>query len=421
MNKTLKSLLAELMQTVGQIVIEDEKEQSKQVVRYEERNGVYYIKEFTTVKALNQGVEPCNRRLTTEYQEKEEKPLQSKLSVEFTKKEINSMPTKIKKTLLLNGLIVNCRLRKDKACSSYELRYRKDGYNISVSGRTQEIAKARFLEKAKSLVTSQNQYPTLFNDFALFYIENYKKKVVAIKQYKNALMRLKNDISPAMKNLSLLQVTPLHCQILLEKTIKQGYGRKAEDIKCLLNQVFNYAKKLDLLKVNPIDLVVIKKHERQHGRALTKQEEKCLFEQTKSSPLQIMFAVALYCGLRPVEYQTAKIDGAFIVCENAKRKNGKKEFKKIPISPMLAPYLVGVKELKFHSYTTMRFFARKYLFGESLYCLRTTFFNRCIECGVKQDVRDLWLGHKTNNVRQAYTDISDELHLEEVKKFKYDL
>ena len=54
-----------------------------------------------------------------------------------------------------------------------------------------------------------------------------------------------------------------------------------------------------------------------------------------------MFAVGLYTGMRPNEYETARLEGDFIVAVNSKRKNGKVEYKKIPITPMLKPYLIG--------------------------------------------------------------------------------
>ena len=36
-------------------------------------------------------------------------------------------------------------------------------------------------------------------------------------------------------------------------------------------------------------------------------------------------------------------------------------------------------------------------------------------------VRDEWMGHKSNNIMQAYTDLSDAILLSEGEKFKYDL
>ena len=61
--------------------------------------------------------------------------------------------------------------------------------------------------------------------------------------------------------------------------------------------------------------------------------------ETAGTPYQQMFAVELYTGMRPNEYYTAKVEGDFIVANNSKRKNGKTELKKIPISRCLRPML----------------------------------------------------------------------------------
>ena len=188
-----------------------------------------------------------------------------------------------------------------------------------------------------------------------------------------------------------------------------------------MNQVFTYAKKLDLIRINPIDLIVYFKHEREHGKALTKKEEYYLLSKTEETPYQIQFAVALYTGLRPNEYVTARIEGDFIIAINSKRKNAKTEYKKIPITPMLKPYLKNIKELKFYYYETILEYFKKLLPNHKLYDLRTTFFNRCIECKIMDVVRDEWMGHKSNNIMQAYTDLSDAILLSEGEKFKYDL
>ena len=51
-------------------------------------------------------------------------------------------------------------------------------------------------------------------------------------------------------------------------------------------------------------------------------------KQTGSSKIyrteyQLMFALALYTGMRPNEFETAKREGKFIVAINSKRKGGK--------------------------------------------------------------------------------------------------
>ncbi len=132
-----------------------------------------------------------------------------------------------------------------------------------------------------------------------------------------------------------------------------------------------------------------------------------------------MFAVALYTGMRPNEYETAKIDGKFIVCKNSKRKNGKVEYKKIPISPMLEPFLKNVSELKIYKPYTKREKLGKILPNHILYDLRTTFYSRCKECGVSEYALSEFMGHSLGALGNAYTDLSDGFLLKEGQKIKY--
>ena len=132
-----------------------------------------------------------------------------------------------------------------------------------------------------------------------------------------------------------------------------------------------------------------------------------------------MFAVALYTGLRPNEYSTAHIEGEFIIAVNSKRKTKKVEYKKIPVTPMLRPYLNGVTELKFYIVECIREKFRSILPNHKLYDLRTTFYTRCQECGVSDVARMEFVGHSLGKLGNAYTDLSDEYLLKEGNKLKY--
>ena len=170
---------------------------------------------------------------------------------------------------------------------------------------------------------------------------------------------------------------------------------------------------------NPMDMVFHTKHEREHGKALTKEEEIKLLADTAETPYQTMFAVALYTGLRPNEYKTARIEGEFIVANNSKRKNGKVELKKIPISPKLKPYLDGVSEFKFFRLEQMRNRLKAIFPDHKLYDLRTTFYTRCQECGVAQVAINTYVGHSLGGLADTYTDLSDEFLIRESKKLDY--
>ena len=168
-----------------------------------------------------------------------------------------------------------------------------------------------------------------------------------------------------------------------------------------------------------MELVIHKTHEREHGKALTVEEEKLLLESTEGTEFQLMFAIALFTGMRPNEYETARREGDFIVCRNSKRKNGKIEYKKIPITPMLRPYIKDTQTLTFYKTYTLREKFNSILTDHILYDLRTTFYSRCIECGVTDIARKLFVGHTLGQLGDAYTDLSDEYLLKEGEKIKY--
>ena len=123
--------------------------------------------------------------------------------------------------------------------------------------------------------------------------------------------------------------------------------------------------------------------------------------------------------MRPNEYETAKLDGEFITAINSKRKHGKVEYKKISITPMLKPYLVGVDKIEFSSLRIIRDRFNKIFTEHKLYDLRSTFYTRCQECGVADVARDEFVGHSLGTLGNAYTDLSDEFLIRENNKLNY--
>ena len=261
--------------------------------------------------------------------------------------------------------------------------------------------------------------PDKFEDFSNYFFENFYKRKVAPSTLRVVLNQFKNHLLPCFDNIQLKKITPKKCQVLLDKLESDGKGKTAEDLFTLLNIIFKAAVKHGLIPNNPMDMVFHQKHEREHGKALSKGEEKLLLEKTAGTPYQLMFAVALYTGLRPNEYKTARIEGDFIVANNSKRKNGKVELKKIPITPMLKPYLEDVSELHFTRLEQIRNKFNKILPGHKLYDLRTTFYTRCQEYNVSPAARDEFVGHSLGALGNTYTNLSDEFLLAEGQKLDY--
>lgn len=338
------------------------------------------------------------------------------------------MPKKFRKTFRAQGKTVPYRERKDdgRYNLSYEARYAKRPYNnppISASAKTLDELKAKFIEKVNNYVPKDSfpcapSIPKDFDGFALYWFENFHARSANNKTYKHNLAIYKRDIQKAFTNIKLTEIYPVQIQKFLD-----GYAEKArtqEMMHSLFNQIFKCAVKHGIIKLNPLDMVFFQKHEREHGKAISKADEKLLLTTYANTPFQVDFAIALYTGLRPNEFKTATIDGNFIKANNSKRKNGKIAYKRIPITPMLRPYLTGITELKLHHPNTITEKFKKVLPNHKPYDMRTTFQTRCTECGIAEIAIGLFMGNGIGSeLKKAYTDISDEWLLKEGNKLSY--
>lgn len=365
--------------------------------------------------------------------------------VRFTKKEISLMPKTFRKQFRTAGCTAHVLRRKSgKNTWNYMIRYRKGGYYIVATSNDLEEAKRKFIEKlhaADELKRQQdiakvtgmpvtpspllkqpeevNGVPTAFDKFAEYYFEKFYKRKVCDETFRVTLSNYKNHVLPHFGNMRLSSVTADKCQQLLDSLIDQDKLRTEENVYTMLNMLFKAAVKHAVIEHNPMDMVFHTKHERKHGKALTKDEERKLLTETEGTPYQQMFAVALYTGLRPNEYKTAYIENGFIVANNSKRKNGKIELKKIPIMPMLAPYVKDGDELTFYRLEQIRHKFNSILPRHKLYDLRTTFYTRCTECGIAEVAIKKYVGHTLGGLADTYADLSDEFLIKEGQKLRY--
>ena len=342
----------------------------------------------------------------------------------FSAKELSLMPKTFRKEFRTQGCTAHVRKRRSgKNSWNYEIRYRRNGYNITASANNLDQAKHKFIEMLgsaeKCVKNKESTIPSTFDKFANYFFEKFYKRKVGQSTFRVAMSNYKNHVFPHFGDMPLKSITADKCQELLDRLIDEDKVRTEENVFTMLNMIFKAAVKHGVMAHNPIDMVFHTKHEREHGKALTKDEERKLLEQTAGTPCQLMFAIGLYTGLRPNEYKTAYIDGDFIVANNSKRKNGKVELKKIPITPMLAPYLEGVKELHFTRLEQIRHRFNTILPGHKLYDLRTTFYTRCMECGVAEVATKTFVGHALGGMADTYTDLSDEFLYTEGQKLKY--
>ena len=329
------------------------------------------------------------------------------------------MPNEIRKIIQRRGGIrKHVRFRN----GIYEIRMRINGVDISAASKKFADAKAKFIEKVQRLpIEGAPTVPKTFGSFAMFYFENFRKRKVKPRTYLNDLGRLKKHLLPYFGETELKKISPLSIQNFLDCYTNEGKGKTADELHSLLNCTFKMAIAHRVLDANPMAVVFHQQHERVHGVSLTYAEEKLLLETTAGTPFQQMFAVAIYTGLRPNEYKTARLEGNIIHANNSKRHNGKTETKRIAVSPMLAHYVREDEELYFFCYKKLWMKFKGILPDHTLKDLRTTFYSRCKECNVADAARDEFMGHSNGVLGNAYTDLSNEYLIREAQKILYEL
>lgn len=340
----------------------------------------------------------------------------------FPKEDISELkPKTFKRTIHIEGCDVHLRTRKCGNKLTYELRYRRGGLNVNASNQNRNVAIAKFTEKLKRALSaaSVQSAPDTFHEFAMYYFETFRKRKVKPLTLENDMYRYNNHLKPLFGSMPIRLISPAQCQALIDGFTQKGQGKSADEVYSLLNVILKMAIAHGIIERNPLAIVYKEKHQNQHGTALTKDEERKLLSETAGTRYQLLYAVALYTGLRPNELYTARIDGEFIIAVNSKRKTNRTEYKRIPITPMLRPYLRNVEELHFPRIEYMRDKIKAILPNHKLYDLRTTFYTRCQECGVADVARMEFVGHSLGALGDTYTDLSDEFLLREGNKLNY--
>lgn len=332
--------------------------------------------------------------------------------IEFTDQEISLMPKKIQRLIIVQRK--RCRLRthaSGKNTITYEIRFRRDGYNVTACGKTIELAKANMLEKlrhAKPKTESlQPQVPCTFHSFARFYFENFRKETVTAQTFKNGIYRYNRWIKPHFEEKPLNKITPFDCKNLLDRAKNEGKGKTADELHTLMNCIFKCAIAHDVIQKNPLATVLHIRHERDSGEALTLDEEQTLFAFMKSEQCDCAqeLALAIFCGLRPNEVASAEIHGDFIRAINSKRHNRKVEYKYIPICKRLRPFIQDGIHIRWTPQIIRRRI-KAVLPTHKLYDLRTTFYTRCQTFGVSEAALKAFMGHSFGTLGNAYSDLS---------------
>ena len=338
----------------------------------------------------------------------------------FTYKEIKNMATTFKKVFIANGLCAHV-LKKPSGKNSYcyEIRYRSNGYDIRAYSTDLTKAKELFIAKTtaqeiekyriKDKKTTGNLFCHIFEQ-----LHQYKYGTLCEKEHNRFRTNFYN-LPEELRNKPINAITTLD----LDKVMKEVKPRKYEELRTLFNGIFKYAMASGILTHNPVALIKFKRSERQTRGALSEEEIKAFLGRVKAAKYDSIrqFAYVLYFfGLRPCEIdEEAHREGEFLIARNRKRKNGKIEYKKIPIPTQAQglidwnkPLTTNLHRLKVND--TMK----ELLDGKTAYYLRHTFATTCQQY-VRPDIVDIWMGDSpTRLVGRVYTHFPDKFMREQM-------
>ena len=332
----------------------------------------------------------------------------------FTYKEIEKMATTFKKVFIANGLCAHVLKKPSgKGTFCFEIRYRATGYDIRAYSTDLSKAKALFIAKTTQQQIGKYRVKDNKSTGNLFYHifeewHQYKKGTLCEKEHKRFRVNF-YELPEELRNKPITDIKTID----LDKIMKEVKPRKYEELRTLFNGIFKYAIASGILTNNPVALIKFKRAERQNRECLSEDEIKAFLKRIKEVKYNDIrqFAYILYFfGLRPCEIdEETHREGDFLIARNRKRKNGKIEYKKIPIPKQARglidwnkPLTSDLHRLKIND------IMKELLAGKTAYCLRHTFATICQQY-VRPDIVDIWMGDSTTRlVGRVYTHFPDK-------------
>lgn len=346
-------------------------------------------------------------------------------TIKFTKKEIDNMSKSFKKEFIANGCVAHIIKRPSgKKGAYYEIRYRRNGYNITVSNKDLGKAKELFIAATFSLeehrVSNKNKIE--FGVITKEWLEYKKGKVTphTHRQYGNRISRF---VPVEMMNKAISEIRTSEIDKIVNSVDSE---RMYEEVRSLFNQIFEYAMASGVVTYNPVTLVTFKRADRQNRDALSEAQIK-EFLQRITQPCydkirQSAYAIYFF-GLRPCELdKEARFENGFLICRNRKRKKGKVEHKKIPVPEQAQGLIDFSKPITYPiSYSGFLRLMKKALGDEELspYNLRHTFSSICAKT-VREEIVELWMGDSPERlVGRVYIHYPDDFMKEQMNRVQF--
>ena len=316
-----------------------------------------------------------------------------------------------------------------------------DGVRISASSRFLDEAKIKFLQKLKLFDKGDLQArqhtekkpvapqvlpaPALsVSDYALQYLETFKKPNISEKHFYNLSGIVRRHISRFFGDKLLRDLTATDCQKFLNELIQIGKFRTAEDAKSILDWICSAAVADRLLPVDVMAQVQIQPHKRTAGKVIPREYIRAFLAKEPQSRAEFCLWLLIFTGMRPCEVYALTFDECgFVSVQTAKKKKWEEpETRRIPLHSALLPYIERIRAaLPVSLILLERAFHRHFPPEFRLYDLRHTFTTAAQQAHCYKSWVDYVTGHKggANTTDRVYTHWEDDFQREEIEKLKY--
>ena len=307
----------------------------------------------------------------------------------------------------------------------YQVRYRRDGFNIQFTSKDPKIIRKKFLDWCRSVneaTRANNKRMGTFRQIAEEFFTTVKKANVSASVYHDLWRSMELHVLPQIGAMQLRKIAPSDCQGVLNALLEKGKGRTSETVEDLLNQTFNYAIGEKLLAQSPMRYVKIPAHEREQGTSLSPEETREFLDKIEGSAYRKFFLIFLYTGIRRNELHDAKIEDGFLSVLCGKQRTGRREKRRsIPISPAIADLFPLTEEEDRVKNDVLSKNFKKIYPNHSLKDLRHTFTTACLQSGIPKELVDVWTAHvnKKDMTTSVYTHFSKEFQREQILKLHF--
>lgn len=313
---------------------------------------------------------------------------------------------------------------------SHSFRYHRNGVQKNICCKSLEKAKIKVIEFCEELKKKngflEKKDCTLLCDYGQKWLDIIKKPYVHKDTYRVYNGVFKNYIAPYFNKKTFRNISYFDLQEFFNNLPKDK-GKTIENIHIVMNGIFNCAFIDGVIEKNIMERIQVKRHTRKTGLCIDKESEKAFLEKIKGNSKELSWLVMLYSGVRPGELSSIQFNWEenTMTIKNGKLKSYQKNFyRTIPILPLLTPLKsrLETEDWKKNTKTLSQRFP-KMCPNYRLYDLRHTFITRAKQCGVSDELVNLWTGHTlgTSVTAKVYTHYTMEYQQKEAKKVVYDL